>query len=42
MQLQQQTLDPAIQSLLQSELAPRLIDLQAKFDALPSLEVHDA
>lgn len=42
MQLQQQTLDPAIQCLLQSELAPRLIDLQAKFDALPSLEVHDA
>ncbi|KAJ8653862.1 hypothetical protein O0I10_010429 [Lichtheimia ornata] len=42
MQLQQQTMDPAIQSLLQSDLAPRLIDLQAKFDALPSLEVHDA
>ena len=36
MQLQQQTTDSSLQSLLQSTMAPRLIDLQTKFDALPT------
>ncbi|KAI8139891.1 hypothetical protein BJV82DRAFT_672271 [Fennellomyces sp. T-0311] len=35
MQLQQQTIDSSLQSLLQSTMAPRLIELQSKFDALP-------
>ncbi|KAI9491768.1 hypothetical protein BDB00DRAFT_873976 [Zychaea mexicana] len=35
MQLQQQTTDSSLQSLLQSTMAPRLIELQSKFDALP-------
>ncbi|KAG2218669.1 hypothetical protein INT45_007838 [Circinella minor] len=38
MQLQQQTTDSSLQSLLQSTMAPRLIDLQTKFDALPTTE----
>ncbi|KAI9275740.1 hypothetical protein BDA99DRAFT_532691 [Phascolomyces articulosus] len=35
MNLQQQTTDTSLQSLLQSTMAPRLIELQTKFDALP-------